>query len=326
MNKEIKQYFHIWEEIQVKEQEERASQSEHIFSKEFEKKMDTIYEQGKCKKKKKRLKFILKTAIGFAAVFLILICHLSDIQSFAAGWLEEFLHLQIDIIQEDNTGKKTKETYTWDKISVEMKKKQNDSGEMRIEFHTLIDMTEREYWNYLKENELPAEKGPSYVPNGYVLDKQKTNTYYSYVYEEKADNEFDDTKTLSEVFPNTDFVRMDKKKPLKPGKDVIKRNGRNVKLVLREIRKTWKKGKSEFDYYERINDWTKTNLYTHIKSCEKILIGEQEAYVLKGTLKGEDKIYITFYQETSRVVFSGTGEDQEWIYQELMKMIDSYKE
>lgn len=318
MNKKIKQQLNIWEDMQMQTLEKRVEkQPEHTFSKEFEDRISMLYQQRN--KKKTRKKPIIITAITAVTILLIVICRFSDISGLAADWLEEFLHLQIHVIQEDETGKKTKEAYSWENLSVTVEKKQETSDEITVEFDTLMDMTEREYWNYLKENELSPKRGPSYIPEGYTLDNDIRNTWYSYTYEEKAEDEFNDTKTLMEVFPGTGFCRTDKKKPLKAGKDTIKVGGRDVKLVLRNIRKTWKKGKNEFSYYEEIHNWTKRYSFHHVKSCEKVFIGKKEGYVIKT----KDRIYIDFYQETSRISFCGIGKNQKWIYKELVKMVES---
>lgn len=335
MKKKMENYFRSWEDAQLQVLEEKVTaEPEHVFSEDFEEKIHAFCGQTHREPEsgKKRLKntekmssrgriFIMaRTAVyaiaAVAAGFLVVICIFSEVRGLAAGWLDEFLHLQVRVAQEDSQEKNTQFSAQED-ISIGMKEKRGDSGKKEVIFYTLIEMTEREYWNYLKENELSEEKGPSYIPVGYVLDQ--TGSWYGYIWNEKEDDEFDDSKNLSEAFPDTGFAGIDRKHPKKAGEAVD--DSKNAdEAVLEKIHKTWKHGKYEINYYETVHDWTKSIQYPDVKSCEKILIGEKEAYLVK---ESDGTVFLHVYQETSLVIFSGRGEDGERMCQELIKMAES---
>jgi len=313
MDKKMKHHLEEWEKSQLQALENQAENKEHPFSETFEQKMDLFARQDAAdqtlsQKKQKRKHWTVYAAACTAAALFIMIIHISDFRSMAAEWLEEYLHLQIHEVDEE-TNKKTK-IDPQDKDSAESDKTQTDSSNTGVEFTTLIDMTEREYWDYLKEQDLSPDKIPSYIPEGYTAVPEKDEYYYTW--NEKKEDEFDDTITLSQAFPNTGFYGETTEKP--------KKNAKQKNMVLRRIKKTWKKGSSELVYYERIYDWTKTIPYSDIEDYEKINVAGNDGYLIK---REDGRLCIHLYRDTTLLQISISGEDEEWMYQELVKIAES---
>lgn len=298
MNNYIKEHFATYEEKEIELLEEKAASSpEHIFSKEFEKRMERLSDTAHKVSVTKHVKKRKNIRIAAACVVMLLVAGslLPEVRSDAADLLQKLLHLQIRVKSEDT------------------------SGQQDVEFYTKMDMTEREYWNYVQENQLSGKEGPAYIPSGYELEKK--DCWYEYIWEEKEDAEFDDSKTLSVTFPDTGFCS-ERKQMLKKKGQIVSSDGdaESKNAVLSEIGKVWKNKDSQITFIQTVNDWTKRVSYTDVKGYEKIKLGSKEAYVLKGE---NEEVSIRIYEETSVIHLSGSGMDEDTMYKELVAMAES---
>lgn len=235
---------------------------------------ENVFQEGKlirferCQKRKKYVTRGLKITLASVALCCIIGVSSPTVRSAAIDWFSDFLHLEVRVKEEAKTNEK----------GDTVKKKGKE-----VVFHSQMDITERGWWEYIKEHEIDIKKRNFDMMKGYLEDTQESE--YVYMINPKKDNQFDDTRPLIETDELSLFEAYSYATP-----------GYHQGMYLGKIYKSWTKGKAKVDYYERIDPWTKKETYYDVENMVKTKISGYTVYL----------IYTQGKQVYSRVYLKGT--------------------
>ncbi len=229
---------------------------------------------------------IVVRRVRLAAACLALICFAGacgpSLRSIAGSWVDELLHLQVSV--QDGTI-------------------ENDMGETvlkkgkTVTFYSEMEVTERQYMEYLREHELKLREKGFNLPEGF--QEVKDAAEYHYIWNEKEEKDFDDSKTMMELFYELGYGFCGADYPSPRKKD---------ERILERMKKEWTRGGTTVTYYERICSWTKKEDYDNVERMEEIEIAGMPAYMI---YEKDDVLEARIYNDGKEIHLAVRGTDIE---------------
>lgn len=303
MDDKLRQY----EEEQLQCIEERLEQEkyeeEYTISKQnLEEKLDKALRKAETNVRRNRFRIAGKAVAACVAAALVLTVSVPGMRAAATDFFHSTLGLTIFGADSD---KKTDAS-------------QKDS---KFSFEWIMKMTEKEYWEWLKEHALTGKEVPAYVPDGYEEHKEEMFPYtYHFVavaedeiaWSEKAIDPWD-TDTYGHLgVTDMDSLLSEAEKKKEDLED----------SVLSGIACKWKNGEKELYYSKEVYDFFE--LRGHIqekgKAEETLTVNGDEAYLVSEP----DGLWLyVFGDDTITMLFANKAVSQTEAKEILVKMAES---
>lgn len=301
MSEQLKQYEEECMQLLEEKLDREEYEEEYMASKvNLEGKIRQKMRKAEGEEKRSHWRTVGKAAAACVAAVVIMAVSIPDIRAVATDFLHSTLGLQIAGVKNDE-------------------KEEASKGNKGFSFEWLMQLTAKEYWEWIQVHELTDGEVPAYVPEGF-REVGKDASVYKYLYVENRDMPWSDKKIDPEDHTTYAYFA---KVPFSSGlSEAEKRKQVDASAVLCSVARTWKKGQQELWYQREIYDFCELKGHEEAKenAAKKLSINGDEAYIVREN--GDTWLYI-FGEATLTRLYVDGGIRYDKAENMLVKMAES---
>lgn len=301
MSEQLKQYEEEALQLFEEKLDRGEYEEEYIESKvNLEGKIRQKMRKAETEERRSHWRRAGKAAAACVAALVIMAVSVPDIRAVATDFLHSTLGLQIAGVKDDE-------------------KEEASKGKQGFSFEWLMQLTEKEYWEWAQAHELTGGEVPTYVPEGFQAVENAPNAY-KYLYVEVLDMQWSDKKidpkdeSTYGHFANVEF-------PSILSKEERKKQIADVSALC-SVTRTWKKGQKELWYHREIYDVFELKGHEEAKenAAKKLSIHGDEAYIIRDN----DGTWLYIFGETTLTkLYADGGIRYDKAEKMLVKMAES---
>lgn len=253
---------------------------------ELEEKIQRQMRLAEARERKNRWQRVGKIAVASVAAVLVVAVGIPDIRTMAADFLHSTMGLQVAGIRDDGD-EKAPDQGKDDRQDDERRKERGFS------FAWLMQLTEKEYWEWARNHELKGKEVPARVPEGFREVKDNPDAY-GYLYVENKDLPWSDKKM--DPKDHSTYGRFGKVQFPSILSQAERKKQVDDSSVLYGISRSWRNGRKELWYQRELYDIFELKGHEEEKEngAEKLTVGGDEAYLFY-----EDGAWLYVFGETT---------------------------